>query len=64
MTTRLVKPVALVGVFRHRGTVDQVLEHHLALDFGEDRTGVGVPFGQTLAAADLRSPSLTSSLEP
>src|SRR5690606_7480944 len=43
----------LVGVLGNRGTVDEILEHHLALDFGEDRTGVGVPFGQTLAAADL-----------
>ena len=43
----------LVGGFRDRSTVDQILEHHLAFDFGQDRTGVGIPFGDTLAALDL-----------
>ena len=53
MTTRLVMPVDFVGRFLHRDAVDQVLERHLALDFGEDRTGVGIPFGDTLAALHL-----------
>ena len=43
----------LVGGFRDRGAVDQILERHLAVDFGQDRTGVGIPFGDTLAALDL-----------
>src|SRR6266699_3448698 len=38
---------------RHRLALDQVLEPHRALDFGQDRTRVGIPFGQALAALDL-----------
>src|SRR5262249_10855027 len=38
-----------VGGFRHRRTVDQVLERHFAVDFGQHRAGVGIPLGDTLA---------------
>ena len=43
----------LVGRFLHGDAVDQILERDLALDFGQDRTGVGVPLGDTLAALHL-----------
>jgi hypothetical protein len=43
----------LVGGLRIGDAVDQVLELHLAVDFGQDRTGIGVPLGQALAALDL-----------
>ena len=53
MTTRLVMPVDSSVVFLHGDAVDQILERHLALDFGEDRTGVGIPLGDALAALHL-----------
>src|SRR5690606_9131683 len=43
---------SLVGVFRNGCTIDQVLEQNLALDFRKDRTGVRIPFSQTLATAN------------
>ena len=43
----------LVGRLLHGDAVDQILEGDLALDFGEDRTGVGIPLGDALAALDL-----------
>ena len=42
-----------VGFLADRHALDQVLEPHLAADFGDDRGGVGVPFGDALAALDL-----------
>ncbi len=42
-----------VGLLGHRRPVDQILVGHFAIDFGQHRTGVGIPFGDTLAALDL-----------
>ena len=42
----------LVGLLADRQPVDQVLEAHLAAHLGDDRGGVGVPFGEALAALD------------
>ena len=53
MTTRLAMPVELVERLRHRLAFDQVLEADRAVDLGEDRTGVGIPLGDALAALDL-----------
>ena len=53
----------LVDRFRHGQALDQVLEADAAVDLGEDRTGVGVPFGDALAALDL-SPSSTFRRAP
>ena len=53
MTSRLVMPVDSSVGFLNGDTVDQILERHLALDFGQDRTGVGIPLGDTLAALHL-----------
>ena len=53
MTTRLVMPVDSSVDLRHRQAVDEVLEADDAVDFGEDRPGVGIPLGQALAALDL-----------
>ena len=43
----------LVGRFLNGNAVDQILERHPALDFGEDRAGIGIPLGDTLAALHL-----------
>ena len=43
----------LVERFRHRQAVDQVFELDRAFDLGQDRPGVGIPLGDTLAALDL-----------
>src|SRR5262245_45954741 len=43
----------LVERFRHRLAIHQVLEAGRALDHGEDRTGVGIPLRDALAALDL-----------
>src|SRR5262245_28568581 len=43
----------LVERLRHRLALDQVLEGDGALDLGEDRTGVGIPLRDALAALDL-----------
>ena len=43
----------LVDRFRHRLALDQVLEGDGAFDLGEDRPGVGIPFGDALAALDV-----------
>ena len=43
----------LVELLRHRQAVDQVLELDVAFHLGQDRPGVGIPFGDTLAALDL-----------
>ncbi|OWK21233.1 hypothetical protein AJ88_20125 [Mesorhizobium amorphae CCBAU 01583] len=43
----------LVGRFLDGNAVDQILELHLALDFGEDRAGIRIPLGDTLAALHL-----------
>ena len=53
MTSRLVMPVELVGGFLDGNAVDQILEHDLALDFGQHRAGVGIPLGDALAALHL-----------
>src|SRR5207244_3357929 len=37
---------------RDRLSLDQVLEPDGALDFGQNRPGVGIPFGDALAALD------------
>ena len=42
-----------VGFLADRDALDQVLEADLAADLGDDRGGVGVPFGEALAALDL-----------
>ena len=42
-----------VGRLLHGDAVDQILERDLALDFGEDRTGVRIPLGDALAALHL-----------
>src|SRR5690606_761880 len=44
----------LVGLFLDRQAFDQVLEADHAGHLGEDRGGVRVPLGQTLAAPDIR----------
>jgi hypothetical protein len=41
-----------VGRLLHRQAVDQVLEADDAVDFGQDRPGVGVPLRESLAALD------------
>src|SRR5205085_7906885 len=43
----------LVHGLDHGLAVDQVLVGRRAVDLGEDRTGVGVPLGDALAALDL-----------
>ena len=43
----------LVERFRHRLAFDEILEGDRALDLGEDRPGVRIPFGDALAALDL-----------
>jgi hypothetical protein len=48
----------LVGGLENRDAVDDIFEFHGAFDFGQDRAGIRVPLGQTLAAFDL-SPSST-----
>ena len=53
MTSRLVMPVEFVGRLLHGDAVDQILERHLALDFGEDRAGIRIPLGDALAALHL-----------
>ena len=53
MTTRLDDAGGLVGLLADRDALDQVLEAHLAAHLGDDRGGVGVPFGEALAALDL-----------
>ena len=39
--------------FRNRLTFDQILEFGEAVDLGDDRTGIRIPFRHTLAALDL-----------
>ena len=53
MTTRLVKPVASSVFSATEAPSTRSSNADFALDFGQHRTGVGIPFGQTLAAADL-----------
>ena len=53
MTTRLVMPVDFIGCFGDRKTIDDIFEFHHAINLGQDRTGIRVPLGQTLAALDL-----------
>src|SRR6185295_9023285 len=43
----------LVEGFRHRLAFHQVLEGDRALDLGQHRPGIRVPFGDALAALDL-----------
>ena len=43
----------LVERLRHRLAFDQILELDRARDLGQDRTGVGIPFGDALAALHL-----------
>src|SRR5208283_4489189 len=43
----------LVDLLGHRGAFGQVLEADDAVDFGEDRPGERVPFGEALAALDV-----------
>src|SRR5690606_18271448 len=43
----------LVGVFGDGRAVHEILEGHFAVDFSQHRTGVRIPFGDTLAALDL-----------
>ena len=43
----------LVHRLGHRGAVDEILVADRAVDLGEDRTGVGIPLGDALAALDL-----------
>ncbi len=52
MTTRLAMPVDSSSVSEIDMTVDQILEADRALDFGENRTGVRIPFRDALAALD------------
>src|SRR5262249_14264197 len=42
-----------VELLGHRQTVDEILEGDIALDLGQDRSGVRIPLGDTLAALDL-----------
>ena len=42
-----------VDLLGHRRALDQILEADRARHFGHDRTGVGIPFGDALAALDL-----------
>ena len=42
----------LVHRLDHRRAVDQILVADHTVDFGEDRAGVGIPFGDALAALD------------
>ena len=53
----------LVHRLRHGLAFDEILEADDALDLGEDRTGVGIPFRDALAALDL-SPSSTLRRAP
>ena len=43
----------LVDRLRHRRAFDEILEADDAVDLGQDRPGVGIPFGDALAALDL-----------
>src|SRR5262249_14949607 len=43
----------LVERLRHRLAFDQILEADRALDLGQDRPGIGIPFGDALTAFDL-----------
>ena len=43
----------LVGRLRHRGALDEVLVGDRAFRLGHDRTGIGVPLGDALAALHL-----------
>src|SRR5205085_11761584 len=51
--TALGKADRLVDRFRHRLPLDQVPEGYGAFGFREDRTGLGIPFGDALAALDV-----------
>ncbi len=53
MTDRLVMPVDSSVDLADRHALDQVLEGDRALDLGEDRAGVRIPLGETLAALHL-----------
>ena len=53
-TTRLEMPVEVVDHLAHRHAFDEVDVDRLARLLGDDRQGVGVPFGQLLALGDGR----------
>ncbi len=43
----------LVGRFRNRETIHEILERHHTVHFRDDRTGVGIPLGEALTALHL-----------
>ncbi len=53
MTTRLVKPVVSSVFSATEAPSTRSSKADFAVDFGQHRTGVRIPFGDTLAALDL-----------
>ncbi len=53
MTTRLAMPVASSMVSVMRGAFDEILEADRSIDLGQNGPGIGIPFGDPLAALDL-----------